>query len=78
MEELLAQFPTIAKILAGLGSLVIIGQLIVAATPSKRDDSKLADLKRRPGLKQLFSFLESFSPLQKGKKGLEASNKNVE
>ena len=78
MDELLLQFPTIAKILAILGSLVVIGQLVVAATPSKNDDSKLAELKRRRGFKQLFSFLESFSPLQKGRKGLESSNKNVE
>lgn len=65
MQELLLQFPIILEILAGLGSLMVVGTIITGLTPSTRDDEFMAKLQKVPGLGQVLKFAQSLSPWQK-------------
>lgn len=57
--------PIVPVVLAGLGGLVVIGQVYVAVTPSKSDDGALAKLEGIPVLGGLLKALASFAPIQK-------------
>lgn len=60
-----AQYPIVAMVLAALGSLVIIGQAVVALTPSKSDDAAWEALKAKPIIGPILAALSSFAVIQK-------------
>ena len=65
LQDLAAKVPVLALVLGVLGSLVIVGQMIVLLTPSKADDAWLAKLKEMPVVGMLLKALEAFAPIQK-------------
>ena len=65
LEMLKGLHPAIPIALAGLGTLVVLGQTVVLLTPSKADDAWLAKLDSVPLLGSLLKALRSFAPLQK-------------
>lgn len=56
---------SVLLILSGLGTLVVIGQAVVALTPSQSDDAAWEKIKAIPVLGQLIVALASFAPIQK-------------
>lgn len=77
-EFLIGKFPIVGTILAGLGLLLMIAQMVVLFTPTKKDDELLENLKSKGWFKLLFNFFLSFAPFQKGQSGLQLSNKKLE
>lgn len=57
-------YPKMNMILAALGSLVVLGQMIVVVTPSKKDDEKLAEIKKGM-LGSILDLLSRFAVIQK-------------
>lgn len=57
--------PVIPAILAGLGSLVVLGAAYVAMTPTQDDDAWFAKLEAMPGVGGLLKALKAFSPVQR-------------
>lgn len=74
MESLLTSLPWVEPVLSGLGALVVIAQIIVALTPSKRDDEILEEVSSG-AFKFVFDFLLSFAPIQKKSGRMELSKK---
>jgi len=74
-SELLLNYPIIATILAVLGSLVVIGQFIIAVTPSKKDDLWLEGIKKNSLFGALMDFLKSFAPFAKKDKKIGLNKK---
>lgn len=72
VNSLIEQFPIVGTILAALGALVVIGQLVILLTPSKEDDKKLESIMKKPFYGMILDFLISFAPITKknGKTGL--------
>jgi hypothetical protein len=64
-QMLVAKFPITGMILSILGGLVIMGQVIVAMTPSKSDDEKWEAIKAKPVIGPILSALANFAPIQK-------------
>lgn len=64
MESLLVSLPWVEPVLSALGALVVIAQIVVALTPSKRDDEILQQASQG-AFKFVFDFLLSFAPIQK-------------
>jgi len=60
---LVGAWPVARPILVGLGSLVVVGTILVAATPTKADDEWLAKLEAVPMLGLLIKALQKFSVL---------------
>lgn len=65
VNSIISQFPIVGHVLMGLGGLVVLGQVIVAITPSKSDDAFLAKLQEKPIIGHLLKALMSFAPIQK-------------
>ncbi|MDH3324056.1 MAG: hypothetical protein OEL89_00295 [Candidatus Peregrinibacteria bacterium] len=65
LNSLMQKYPMINLVLGGLGSLLIIAQIVVVFTPSKKDDEKLADLMGKSWFKKAYDFLVSFAPYNK-------------
>ena len=65
LEGIFAQYPIINQVLVILGSLLVLAQVVVLLTPSKKDDAKLEELKKNSIFKKIWDFLLSFSVLQK-------------
>ena len=65
LSDLMVKYPQITMVLSALGSLVILGQVYVAITPSKDDDAWYAKLEAIPVLGQLLVVIKSFSPIQR-------------
>lgn len=62
--DLVAKLPWGATALMALGSLVVLGQVVVLVTPSKKDDAIVDDLKK--GIfGKLIDLLAAFAPFQK-------------
>jgi hypothetical protein len=64
LVDLLAKFPWGIAVLSALGSLVVIGQVVVALTPSKKDDEFLAGL-HSGVFGKLLAILAAFAPIHK-------------
>jgi hypothetical protein len=54
--------PVVPVILLAFGSLVVVGQFIVLATPGKSDDAVVARLKALPLVGNLLLALAKFAP----------------
>lgn len=52
-------------VLMSLGGAVVLGQVYVAATPSKKDDAWLKKIEAIPVLGHFLKALKKFAPLQK-------------
>ena len=63
--SLVDKYPIVSTILMVLGSLVVLAQIIVPLTPTKKDDKILEDIKGKPWLKSLLDFFVSFAVFQK-------------
>jgi len=59
-----AEYPWITAILSAFGGLMVLAQIIVPLTPTKKDDEILAWIQRGFRGKVLRAFL-SFAPIQK-------------
>lgn len=60
-----AQYPIVMTIVTILGSLVVVGQTIVAVTPSKSDDEAVAKIFLIPVLGPVLKAVAAFAPFQK-------------
>lgn len=65
IQGLIASYPVLATIAGILGSLVVLGQVVVVLTPSKSDDLAWEQLKSIPILGPILSALTSFAFIQK-------------
>lgn len=65
MQWLVAHVPYASLILMILGSLVVIGMVVVGLTPSTQDDAFVERLKNMPIVGRIILALASFSPIQK-------------
>lgn len=65
---------SVLLVLMALGSLVVLGLVVVPLTPSKSDDEFLAKLQAKPIVGHLLKFLVAFSPIAK-KEGHVVLNK---
>ena len=74
-DLLIVKFPVLGTILAVVGLLPFLAQIIVSLTPSKEDDLKLEKFKKHSIVKVLWSFFLSFAPFKKDKEGMKLSNK---
>ena len=52
-------------IFAALGGLYVLASVVVALTPSKKDDEALQKLKNIPVLGSVLSALETLSPIKR-------------
>jgi len=65
ISGLVAQFPWLASVAMILGSLVVIGQIVVSLTPSKADDEAWAKIMNIPLLGAVLQALTNFAVIQK-------------
>lgn len=63
--EFVSNHPLLGASLALLGSLVVFGQALVAATPTDKDDAFLRRLEGKPLVGSLLKMLKSFAPKNK-------------
>ncbi|MEM5807998.1 MAG: hypothetical protein QW818_02595 [Candidatus Aenigmatarchaeota archaeon] len=66
---LVLRSPILMLVLAGLGTILIVAQVIVLMTPSKEDDKFLDKIRSFPFLSGILNFIESFAPIQKRSDG---------
>lgn len=59
------KFPVVGLVLAALGLLVVVGQVVVVLTPTKKDDEAVARWQAIPILGQILAILAKFAPIQK-------------
>ena len=57
--------PIVPVVLAALGCLVVLGQTVVALTPSAADDALASKLEALPLVGPLLKALASFAPIQR-------------
>lgn len=62
---LTGKFPIVSLILAGLGTLVVLGQAVVLMTPSPKDDEAVAKIFTIPLLGPVLSVIAKFAVIQK-------------
>lgn len=65
LDSVLASAPWAGYVLAGLGSLVVLGGVYVKLTPNQDDDAWYAKLESIPVLGQALKLLKSFSPISR-------------
>lgn len=65
LDWLVANVPYAVLGLTVLGGLVVVGQAIVAVTPSQSDDAWLEKLKQHKILGPILVLLAKFAPFQK-------------
>jgi hypothetical protein len=65
LQFVVVKFPVFLSVFAVLGSMVVIGQVIVAATPNKADDEAWAKLQGFPVIGKLLLALTNFAVIQK-------------
>lgn len=68
---------SVLLVLMGLGSLVILGTIVIPLTPSKADDEFLAKMMSKPIISHVLKFLMAFSPIAKKEGHFQVSNKIV-
>lgn len=78
ITELLAKYPQAKLVLEIIGSLLIVAQVVVLVTPSKKDDAALEKIQGNSLFGKAWAFFVSFAPFQKGAKGMEMSSTNTE
>jgi hypothetical protein len=78
IDQVIMKYPIASLILAGIGSLLLIAQIVVAFTPSKKDDIVLDKVMSDSFFGKIYSFFVSFAPIQKGGKGLEMSSTTLQ
>lgn len=69
VSALVAKFPAVSLILGVLGTLLVVAQVVVVLTPTKKDDEALAKAEGIPVLGSLLVLLKSFALLQKKEDG---------
>jgi hypothetical protein len=69
VATLLAKFPVLSLVLGGLGTLLVLAQVVVLVTPTKKDDEALAKAEGVPVLGSLLVLLKSFALVQKKEDG---------
>jgi hypothetical protein len=62
---LAGKYPMVAGVLALLGILVVVGQVVVVLTPTKKDDEALAKWEQIPFVGSLLKVIAKFAPIQK-------------
>jgi len=77
LAELITKYPVVLLALTIVGLLVVVAQVVVMMTPSKKDDELMAKIEANPIGKKLISIFVSFAPIQKSQKGLELSNTSL-
>lgn len=65
LELLMKNYPVVILVLSGIGTLVVAATAFVAATPSKTDDAKLEEIKKKPVIGSIIIFLERFSTVSR-------------
>ena len=69
-----AQHTWLSVSLTALGALLVIAQVVVLMTKTKKDDEILQKAESMPVLGQLLALLKSFAPFQKSSSGLVKSS----
>lgn len=64
LKKLATGYPIVNAVLAGLGTLVVVGQVVVVLTPTKKDDEKLEEMKKG-FLGVVIDTLSKFAVIQK-------------
>lgn len=64
MEDLANQYPWVLLVLSSLGTLVILAQVVVAITPTKKDDLWVEGAKKN-FLWKLVDIISTFAPIKK-------------
>ena len=62
---LIKQFPALSGVLMILGSLVVLGQVVVILTPSKSDEEAYNKIMGMPIVGTLLTVISKFSIIQK-------------
>jgi hypothetical protein len=62
---LVGKWPVVGLICSILGALVVVGQAVVAVTPSTADDAAWEKLKSIPVLGAVLAALANLAPIQK-------------
>lgn len=65
IQYLAALAPWVGYILMGLGGAVVVGQAVVALTPSQADDAVMSKILNVPILGGILTALAAFAPIQK-------------
>lgn len=76
LEWLFGLSPVIGMILVVLGFLVVIGQGVIALTPTKADDAAWEKIKAVPILGSIIRGIEAFAPIQRKEPGVVISKTN--
>lgn len=63
--ELAVKFPMVGLVLSGLGALMVVAQVVVVVTPSKKDDEILDEAAKLPIVGGLLTLIKKFAPIQK-------------
>ena len=65
MEDQIVQFaqkvPSLVMVLSALGSAVVVATVVIAITPSQKDDEALAKAQAHPVIGKLMALLARFS-----------------
>jgi len=73
LDQYASEYTWLMVSLSSLGALMCLAQMVVAITPSKKDDAKLEQLMSKKWFKTLFDMFKSFAPAQKDKSGFKKS-----
>lgn len=65
LQMLVTKFPWLMVIATVLGLLVVVGQAVVAITPTTKDDEAWAKIKAMPVIGAVINALVQFAPIQK-------------
>lgn len=63
--SIIKDYPVVGVVFAVLGLLVVLAQVIVVLTPSKKDDLILENAQKHPIIGKMFKLFVSFAPIQK-------------
>lgn len=77
VAQLVAKFPIVAVILAVLGGLVVVAQVVVAMTATKKDDEILQKVESNSIGGAILNLLKSFAPFQKKPDGTIVSSSSA-
>lgn len=69
LAGLVAKAPIVGVVLAILGTLLVVAQLVVVLTPTKKDDEVVAKAEGNAVVSALLTLLKSFALIQKKEDG---------
>lgn len=69
LQDLIGKFPVVSTVLLILGALVVLAQVVVVLTPTKKDDEILDKIQKNSIGGAVLDLLKSFSPFQKKPEG---------